>query len=139
MTLPIFNGAKYGAAIDEASARLRATQSDRRRVEDSLRREIAQAHLRVRTALLQIDLLHHTHIPHAEQALGATESGYRTGSVPFADLVDTLRSIESIQLEHVAARADFEKAYADLEKLVGGDLPRPSAATSTVHARRDHE
>jgi hypothetical protein len=29
-----------------------------------------------------------------------------------------------VHLEHVMATADFEKAYADLERAVGAELPR---------------
>jgi outer membrane protein TolC len=138
MTLPIFNRAKYAAGIGEAGARLRAAEADRRRLEDRVRREIAQAYLRARTALLQYELFAKTHIPQAEQALRVTESGYRTGAVPFLDLVDTLRSIESVHLEHVMARADFEKAYADLELAAGTELPR-TASDRTRDERINHD
>lgn len=137
MTLPIFNGAKYGAGIDEANARLRAAQAERRRLEDRIRREVEQAYLRAQTALLQYELFTKTHIPQAEQALRVTESGYQTGEVPFLDLIDTRRSIESVHLEHVMAQAEFEKAYADLERAAGTDLPRArlkdAARTRSVH------
>jgi cobalt-zinc-cadmium efflux system outer membrane protein len=124
MTLPIFNGAKYGAGIEEANARLRAAHAERRRLEDRIRREVDQAYLRAQTALFQYDLFTKTHIPQTEQALRVTESGYQTGEVSFLDLIDTLRSMESVHLEHVMAQADFEKAYADLERAAGTDLPR---------------
>lgn len=138
MTLPIFNGAKYGAGIDEANARLRATQAERRRLEDRIRREVEQAYLRAQTALLQYELFTKTHIPQAEQALRVTESGYQTGEVPFLDLIDTRRSIESVHLEHVMAQAEFEKAYADLERAAGADLPR-ARTKDTARTRSAHE
>ena len=129
VTLPIFNGAKYGAGVDEASARLAATRSNERMAEDRTRKEVEQAWLTARTALLQYELFKGTHIPQIEQALRVTESGYETGTTSFLELVDTLRSLESIHLEHIAAQAEFEKAYAELEQAVGGELPRPAAAS----------
>ena len=124
VTLPIFNRAKYGAAVEEARARLAMARSEERGAQDRIRREVEQAHLAARTALLQYDLFAGTHIPQAEQALRVTEGGYEAGAVPFTDMVDTLRSIQSVHLEHIAAQATFEKAYAELELAVGMELPR---------------
>lgn len=127
VTVPIFNGAKYGAAVDEAAARLATARSEKRRVEDRIRREVEQAYVRARRAFVQFELFDKTHIPQAEQALRVTEGGYESGAVSFLDLIDTLRSIETVHLEHVAAQADFERAYADLELAVGSDVPRQPA------------
>lgn len=138
MTLPIFNRAKYNAGIDEAGARLRAAEAERERLKDRVRREVEQAYLRAKTALLQYELFTKTHIPQAEQALHVTESGYQTGEVPFLDLVDTLRSIESVHLEHVMAQAEFEKALADLEQAAGTALPQSSGRSQNPEGRR-HE
>ncbi len=70
------------------------------------------------------DLLASTHVPQAEQAAKASEIGYETGKVDFLSLIDSLRALQAIHLEHVRASADFENAYADLERAVGSDLPR---------------
>ena len=124
MTLPIFNRAKYDAGIAEAGARLQGAEAERQRIKDRVRREVEQAYLRAETALLQYDLFTKTHIPQAEQARRVTESGYQSGQVPFLDLIDTFRSIQSVHLDHVMAHAEFEKAYADLEQAAGAELPR---------------
>jgi len=135
VTVPIFNGAKYGAAVNEASARLGAARSDKRRIEDGVRLDVEQTYLRARTALLQFELFVGTHVPQAEQALRVTEGGYEAGEVPFLDVVDTLRSIESVHLDHIAAQAEFERAYADLERAVGRELPRDAAPGSAPAER----
>ena len=49
---------------------------------------------------------------------------YQTGKVDFLSLIDSLRVVEQVHLEHIAAATDFEKAYADLEQAVGRELPR---------------
>ena len=133
VTVPIFNGAKYGAAVDEAAARLVTARSEKRRIEDGIRREVEQAYVRARRAFVQFELFDKTHIPQAEQALRVTEGGYETGAVSFLDLIDTLRSIETVHVEHVTAQAEFEKAYADLERAVGAEVPRqpPVAPAAT--------
>lgn len=127
VTLPFAYGSKYEAGVQEASAGLAAARSDRRRAQDRVRREVAQALLRLRTASLQHDLALTTHVPQTEQALKVTESAYQAGSVDFLALVDTVRRLEMVHLDHVQAAADFAKAYADLERAVGGTLPTTTA------------
>lgn len=127
VTIPLAYKAKYDAGVAEATARLDAAHAELRRLQDRIRREVRQAFLRARAALLQHDLFVSTHIPQAEQSLRVTESGYQTGAVDFLSLVDTVRAIESVHLEHIQAAGEFEKASADLERMVGGPLPRIAA------------
>jgi hypothetical protein len=53
-----------------------------------------------------------------------TEAAYVTGEADLSTLLETVRNVERVHLEHVTATADFEKAHADLERAVGADLPR---------------
>lgn len=133
VTLPILNRGRYDAAIAEANARLAATRADRRRVEDRIRREVEEAYLAARTAMLQHDLFAGTHVPQAEQALRVTEGAYETGAAQFAELIDTLRAVQAVHLEHVGAVAAFETAYAELARAVGRDLPRAATAGKDRH------
>ena len=131
VTLPFANASKYEAGVEEARARLAAARSERRRFEDRARRDVQQAFLKARAALLQYELFSATHVPQAEQALRVAEGAYEAGQLGFLDLVDTLRRLESVHLEHISAQADFERAYAELERVVGTELPRPEAAPTS--------
>lgn len=124
VTIPLAYRSKYDAAAAAARARLAAAQADLRRLQDRVRREVEQAFLRVRIALLQHDLFVTTHIPQAEQTLRVSEGTYETGGVDFLTLIDTVRAIEMVHLEHIEAASELEKAYADLERAVGGDIAR---------------
>jgi outer membrane protein, heavy metal efflux system len=130
VTLPIAQRGKYDAGVNEANARLSARKAELRRTENRIRREVAQAFVRAETALSQYELFTTTHIPQAEQALSVTESGYQTGAVDFLSLMDSLRQIEMVHAEHIEAQVEFEKAYADLERAVGRELPRPAESRS---------
>lgn len=122
VSIPLAYRGKYDAEVAENSARLAAAQADRRRIEDRIRREVQQAYLRARTALLQHELFVTTHIPQAEQTLRVAESAYGTGAMDFLSLIDSARSIEMVHLEHIEAAAEFERAFADLERATGTDL-----------------
>ena len=80
--------------------------------------------MEAQTALEQLDLFLHTHIPQAEQALQASQIGYQTGTLDFLSLIDSIRAIEQVHLEHLTAAANFERAWAELERAVGQELPR---------------
>jgi outer membrane protein TolC len=129
VSLPIANRGKYAAAVAEAESRIGAARAERRRLEDRIRREVAQAFLNARSARLRHELFVTTHIPQAEQALRVTESGYESGDVDFLALVDSLRAIESVHLEHYEAAADFEKSYADLVRAVAGAVDAVGGGT----------
>ncbi|MGH7427077.1 MAG: TolC family protein, partial [Candidatus Methylomirabilaceae bacterium] len=65
-----------------------------------------------------------THVPQAEQALQASQIGYQTGTLDFLSLIDSVRAVEQVHLEHLTAAANLEKARAELERAVGQELPR---------------
>ena len=123
ISIPLAFKSKYDAGVEQASARLAAARADQRRLEDRVRREVQQAFLRARSALERHQLFVSTHIPQAEQALRASEAAYQTGRMDFLSLIDSVRAIEAIHLEHYEADADFEEARADLERAVGTELP----------------
>ena len=50
-----------------------------------------------------------------------------------SSLLETARNAERVHLEHVGAAADFERAYADLERAVGADLPRSATKRGGHH------
>ena len=133
LSIPLAYKSKYDAALAEARARQGEATAELRRVEDVVRREVRQAYLRARTATEQHHLYAGLHLPHAEQALEATESAYTTSQVDFLTLLDSVRTIEMTHLEHARAAAEFERAYADLERAVGAELPRVASNGGETH------
>lgn len=123
-TIPWAFKAKYDAGVAEAIAHQHAAQSELRRLQDLALYEVKQALVDTQTALEQLNLFLHTHIPQAEQALAASRMGYQTGTIDFLSLLDSVRVVEQIHLEHLMAAANFEKAWAELERAVGRVLPR---------------
>jgi outer membrane protein, heavy metal efflux system len=123
-TIPLAYREKYDAGVAEASARLSASKADLRAAQDTALAEVKGVLVRAQTAVELVNLFTQTHILQAEQALASSRISYQTGKVDFLSLTDSLRIVEQVHLEHIAAAADFEKAYADLERAVGQPLPR---------------
>ncbi|MBI3301144.1 MAG: TolC family protein, partial [Deltaproteobacteria bacterium] len=123
-TIPLAYRDKYDAGVAEARARLNAGKADLRAAQDKALAEVKSALVHAQTAVELVNLFAQTHIPQAEQALASSRIGYQTGKVDFLSLIDSLRVVEQVHVEHVTAAADFEKAYAELERAVGQELPR---------------
>jgi cobalt-zinc-cadmium efflux system outer membrane protein len=138
VSIPLANKSKYDAALEEARARLGAAKSELRRVQDRIQREVKQAYVRANTALVQRKLFVSTHIPQAEQSLRVAESAYQTGTVDWLSLTDTSRSLEAVHVDHIEAEAEFEKAYADLERAVGTELPRDGNTSVPATDAQEH-
>jgi cobalt-zinc-cadmium efflux system outer membrane protein len=123
-TIPLAYRQKYDAGVAEARAQLNAGKADLRAAQDIALAEVKGALVRAQTAVELINLFAQTHIPQAEQALDSSRISYQTGKVDFLSLIDSLRVVEQVHVEHLAAATDFEKAYAELERAVGQELPR---------------
>ena len=123
-TLPFAYREKYDAGVAEATARVRASKADLRAVQNAALVEVKSALVRAQTAVELVNLLTQTQIPQAEHALTSSQISYQTGKVDFLSLIDSLRVVEQAQLERIAAATDFERAYAELERVVGQPLPR---------------
>ncbi len=128
VTVPFVYSGKYDAGSAEARAKLAGAEAEMRGWRDRIRREVAQAYTRVRSATLQHGLARGTHIPQAEQALRVTESGYLAGTADFLSVLDTVRNLEAIHIQHVEAQAELAKSTADLERAIGGGLDAAVAA-----------
>ena len=139
MTIPLAYKSKYDAGVSAANARLAGVEAERRRILDGIRRDVQQALVRVRTARLQRDIFTTTHIPQTEQALRVTESAYETGGVDFLALIETVRMIESVHLEHIDAESELAKAWADLERALGTDVPSNGGRRPTHTEGSHHE
>ncbi|MBX3026768.1 TolC family protein [bacterium] len=122
VTLPFAHLEKYGAATSEARVRVSGAESALRGLQDGVRRDVAQAYAQANAAALEYELARSTHVPHAEQAVSATEAAYASGAVSFAALLDALRTMQDTHLQHAEAAADWLRAVAALERAVGGAL-----------------
>lgn len=124
LTFPLAFKSKYDAGMAQAQADLRASQEDYQATKDQVFFQIKDALVEVETQRALVVLLRDTHIPQAEQSLEASNAGYQTATVDFLSLIDSLRVLEDFRLALFRAMADFEKRWAELERVVGRELSR---------------
>jgi len=118
---------KYGAVEREAKARLDSALNERRNRENSLVADLKMAWYNFRDAERKIALYEETLIPQADQGLKVTQEAFKTGQADFLDLIDAQRTLLEFQLMYERALVNRAQRLAELEMLVGREMPRSAA------------
>lgn len=123
VNLPVWPD-KLAAGVREARARLAAAVSMKAQKTNSLLAELKMALFGFRDAGRKIDLYRDTLLPKARQSFNATGAAYRAGTAGFSDLIDAERVLLEFELAAQRALADRAQRLAELEMLVGREVPR---------------
>jgi len=123
LNLPIWHR-KYRAAEREARARTRAARHQREDRANTLAAQVKLTLFRFRDAERKIGLYRDTLVPKAEESLRAAETAYRSGKMDFLNLIDAERMLLTFRLAYERALADHAQRLAEIEMLVGRELPR---------------
>ena len=120
--IPIWLEAR-GAAVDESQAKIIAAKRSRIGLEQRLRADLELALYKYRDAGRKINLYRDTLVPKAEQSLGVTMEAFTTGSGTSLDLIDAEKTLLELQLAYYRALTDQSQRLAEIETLVGRELP----------------
>jgi outer membrane protein TolC len=120
--IPLWLNARE-AAVDESSARMLAAKRSRMGLERRLKADLELALYKYRDAGRKINLYKDTLVPKAEQALGVTMEAFMTGSGTSLDLIDAEQTLLELQLAYYRALTDQALRLAEIETLVGRELP----------------
>ena len=123
INLPIWYP-KYNARVREAKARHRSAAKAKVELENNLASRTTMVLYRLRDAERKIGLYRDALLPKAHQALKVTETSFRHETATFLDLVDAQRTLLDFQLSYERALADHAQRMAELEMLIGRELPR---------------
>ncbi|WP_166671370.1 TolC family protein [Pseudodesulfovibrio indicus] len=112
-----------GAAVDESQAKIIAAKRSRVGLEQQLRADLELALYKYRDAGRKINLYRDTLVPKAEQSLGVTMEAFMTGAGTSLDLIDAEKTLLELQLAYYRALTDQAQKLAEIETLVGRELP----------------
>ncbi|MBI5555416.1 MAG: TolC family protein [Elusimicrobia bacterium] len=85
--------------------------------------EIEQMYWKAEAAQRQLKLYETDILPQAEQVWKISQTGYETDKADFLDLLDSQRMyLEAVQ-DYYMSLTDYQMAKAELEQMVGEDLP----------------
>ncbi|MDP9174655.1 MAG: TolC family protein [Planctomycetota bacterium] len=121
-TIPVFRYEALNAAIAQAQANLQAAEAMRRQTSNDLSAEIVLDITTVRDAERQLDLLSHSIRPRSQRAVVQTRTAYESGQATFLDLLDSERSLISIDRLIANLRVIRAKRLAEIESITGGSV-----------------
>ncbi|MBC18455.1 MAG: sulfonate ABC transporter substrate-binding protein [Desulfovibrio sp.] len=120
--VPIWMDAR-SAAVEEGTAKILAAKRNRLGLQRSLQADLEMALYKYRDAGRKINLYRDTLIPKAEQSLGVSLEAFMTGQGTSLDLIDSEKTLLELQLAYYRALTDQAQRLAEIETLVGRELP----------------
>jgi len=122
--LPIWQGSKIKPKIREELAKQDAAKEAHQSAANQLAAAIKDRHAKLQRLAKQVSLFDQGIIPQARQAAASTLSGYQVGTLTFNQLYQSQISVYSAEMQLQEYLKDFEENWAELEWLVGAELPR---------------
>jgi outer membrane protein TolC len=122
--LPIWFSSKIQPRIREEMARQNAAREAQQSAWNTLAAAIKDRHAKLARLAQQIALYTQGIVPQARQAVEASLPAYQVGALNFAQLYQNMIAIYSTELQVQEYLKDFEENWAELEWLVGQELPR---------------
>jgi cobalt-zinc-cadmium efflux system outer membrane protein len=124
--LPIWQADKIKPRIREELAKTSAAKEAHQSASDQLAAAIKDRHAKLSRLAKQITLFDQGIIPQARQAAAASLSSYQVGTLPFNQLYQNQIAVYNTEMQLQEYLKDFEENWAELEWLVGAELPRPA-------------
>ena len=124
--VPIWVGSKIKPKIREEQAKQGAAKDAHQSALNQLEAAIKDRHAKLQRLAKQISLFDQGIIPQARQAVAAALSSYQVGVMPFNQLYQNQIAVYNSEMQLEEYLKDFEENWAELEWLVGAELPRPA-------------
>lgn len=121
-------------AINEAQAMLRSSEAMARQTNRDRAASFVAALYILRNSERQMQLFQQRIAPTAQQLFNSSRQSYAAGTIGFADLIDSQRTLLDVRRMIAEARIQREKRLAELEALAGVDvetLAGPATAPAT--------
>src|SRR5829696_1027727 len=128
--LPLFD--RNRDAIVEARSRIARAREDQRAAEMRVSAALADAYASMASAYDEVTALRSTVLPGSQEAFDAITEGYRLGRFTFQDVVDAQRTRIAAGSQYLRALADYRKAIANVERLIGAPLSEPASGPDSA-------
>ena len=127
--IPIWHGSKIKPKIREEQEKQNAAKDAYRSGLNQLSAAVKDRDAKLKRLSQQITLYAQGIIPQARQAAGAALASYQVGTLPFSQLYQNQIAVFTAEMQLQEYLKDFEENWAELEWLVGQELPRPRGGT----------
>ncbi len=113
-SVPLMLGNRYSGDIESADVALRQAQTNADKVRAVAVAEIKAARIAAAAAAARRRQYDDELVPSARHAAQTAEFAYARGSLALLDLLDARRTLQSVELDAIAARSDLAKARSRL-------------------------
>jgi cobalt-zinc-cadmium efflux system outer membrane protein len=120
ITLPLFD--RNSGAVREAENRLAKVFEERRAAEARVATQLAEVHAALSAAHQEVIALRSAVLPGSQRAFEAISEGYRLGRFSYLDVLEAQRTLNAANSRYLRVVADYHKAVADAERLIGAPL-----------------
>ncbi len=124
MNLPIWHASKIKPRIREEQARQNAAKEAHQAGSNQLNAMVKDRHAKLQRLSKQISLFDQGIVPQARQATAAALASYQVGALDFGQLYQNQIAVYNAEMQLQEYLKDFEENWAELEWLVGQELPR---------------
>ncbi len=124
VNVPLWWGSKLNPKLREQKAKKAAAQESYQALLDRLAAAVKDRHVKLARLSQQIALYDKGLVPQARQAAEASLASYQVGMLDFSRLFQTQIAAYNAELQLQQYLKEFEENWAELEWLVGQELPR---------------
>ena len=122
LSLPIPMFDRNQGAIREAEYNLTKAFEERKLEEVAVHVALATAYSALSAAATTVTVMKDEVLPSAQSAFDAVTEGYRIGKFDFLEMLDAQRTLFDVSGSYIDALANYHKAVADVEQLIGEPL-----------------
>jgi outer membrane protein, heavy metal efflux system len=122
VTIPILTKSRNLGNVEAAQARIVGARQRMRFLENSIPLEVEAAWQRWSAARTTANMLAATVLPQAQRNLDVIQQAYQLGQLRMLDVLNEQRRLLDLRLSTVDAQVESARAFAELERAVGGDI-----------------
>ena len=120
--LPLYFWRKQQPQLEAAQLNLSSVRNMRDNTSATVLYQVKEAYTTATTSEKLANLYGSAIVPQSNLALNSAIANYQVGKIDFLQLIDASMSLLEYQLKYYESMAEFHKALAQLEPLVGVDL-----------------
>jgi cobalt-zinc-cadmium efflux system outer membrane protein len=125
-SIPLFFKNKQGAKVAEKELALSALHSQYKNVYISILSDLESTEAEMERNRKRVELYRGGILIQAQQSLESAQAGYQVGKVDFLTLINNWMMLQNYEMQYFFAMADFHKALANYELIIGGRLTNDS-------------
>ena len=130
LSFPWLNERRNRAAIAEARANVERNAEDYEAMKQATLAAVKQTHDGMVTMHHHYELFASAILPVQRAAVEAARASYEADKATFLEVIDAQRELLDSEMQQIHHVAEYHRLQAELERLVGGTLPNPSAGES---------